>query len=531
MRRLIDPYRLNEKVSSLVSYFLVSAMLFCLGIAARDVASRLLPDREMTYLPYFCLFVAIIGIYSQRKMHHALELETNPLVYRAVEWVVILVILKLATYIWNGFEKLIVDLPHWQANFIENFFDAEYILGIMIIATVWTLALSFVDDLFDLEGDVDILQASSLDIVVSNRSMTQGHLVNKVFSLGIGLVIVSTLSRLDYATISSGLRLSKQSYIHVLAYFLLGFVLLSLTQLATRRAAWAWEHIPVVDGLARNWIAYSVGFLFVLSLLAFMLPTNYTLGFLPTLGYLFSFLFGLIYTFVMTVILIISFIFGWVMNLIGISKADSPQMKIPEQVFPEMPPVIVTSPMPWLEVLKSILFWGILLLVIGYAFYAYFRQNKELLQKLRRLPGLSWLVKAWRWVISKTRSGVRLIPRTVAEGFRRVLSSLQKETGRNVGGYLHVNRLEPRQKILFYYHALVRRSGETGIPRQPWQTPRNYAETLEPNLAGAEADIESMTEAFIEARYTQHVVDPDQVGRVQRAWNNLRKIFNTRRKG
>ena len=530
MFKLIEAYKLNEKIASLVSYLLVVGMLFCLGLAARELIARILPERNIDYLPYFCVLASLAGIYSQRKLHRSSELETSPLVYRAVEWVVLLVLLKLAIYAWNGFGQLFADLPRWQVNFVEAFFQADYLLSIIVVLVVWILAIMYVEDLIDLEGDVSILQATSLDMVVSNRSLVQGRMANRVMTVGVGLVILATLSRLDYSTILGGLNLAKQSYLHILAYFLLGLVLLSLTQLATRRAVWAWEHIPVGEGIARNWVTYSLGFLIVLSLVAFALPTSYTLGFLPTLQYFFGLLFGLAYSLVILILFPVYLLIGWLVSLLSPGSMMEAPMALPEQVLPPLPEALASSPSPLLAILKSVLFWGILIVVIVYAFVVYVRANKELIKKLRRMPGLAWLVKAWRWLVMKARGGMAFLPKAVEAGLNRIRSARRRDTEKPLGGYVNLRRLDPRQKILFYYLALVRRSGEAGLPRKPWQTPSDFAETLEPNLPGAESDVEAMTEAFVEARYTRHTVDVEQAGQVQGTWERLRTLLNDRRK-
>lgn len=530
MIRLIEAYRLNERLSSLVSYILVAAMMFCLGIAARNVGARLLPEQNLGYIPYFSFLVSLIGVASQRKVHRSSDLEISPIVYRAVEWVVILVLLKVTIYIWNGLGQFFSDLPRWQYNFIGSFFSAEYILSLLTILIVWGLSLMFVEDLIDLEGDVNILEASNLDLVVSNRSLTQGRMSSRVLVVGIGLVIVATLSRLDYSTLFSGLKLSRQSYLHILAYFLLGLILLSITQLATRRAVWAWEHIPVGEGIARKWVIYSLGFLLLLSLLAFAIPTGYTLGLFPTFQYFFGLMFGLGYTLMMFILIPIFLFVGWLMSILGINNVPILDTTPPPDILPPLPEVLASSPSPLLELLKSVLFWGILILVIGYAFSVYLRQNKELMQKLRRMPGLNWLVKAWRWLIGKTRSGINLIPKVIDASIKRLRSTLRKEVAQPVSNYINLRQLNPRQKILFYYLALVRRGGESGMPRHPWQTPKDYAKTLELNLPDVESELDSMTRAFLEARYSQHTVGREQVGLIQNAWERIRKLLNQRRR-
>jgi hypothetical protein len=52
---------------------------------------------------------------------------------------------------------------------------------------------------------------------------------------------------------------------------------------------------------------------------------------------------------------------------------------------------------------------------------------------------------------------------------------------------------------------------------------------LLPNLPEAETDVESMTQAFIEARYTEHSIRPDNVGTVQNAWERIRSLLKQRR--
>lgn len=530
MFRLIESYKNNEKLSSLISYMLVVSMLFCLGITVGDLIARILPDHNIAYLPYFCAVVSMAGIYSQRKLRHSYDLDISPIAYRIVEWIVILVMLKMTIYAANGFGQFFADLPRWQTDFLNNFFDPEYMLGIIVALMVWSLSLMFVEDLIGLEGDVNILQATNLDMVVSNRSLVQGRMANRVMTIGIGLVILATLSRLDYSTVFYDPKLIKQGYLHILAYFLLGLVLLSLTQLATRRAVWAWEHIPVGEGIARNWIIYSLVFLVILSVLAFTLPTSYTLGFLPTVQYFLGLLFNLAYSLIILILFPVYLFIAWLVSLFGMTNFPAATTALPEQIIPPLPEDLASSPSPLLAILKSVIFWGILLIVIVYAFVVYLRQNKELIDKLRRLPGLGWLVKAWRWLVTRTRGGVALLPKVVEAGLKRLRSSFHREISSSMGRYLSLRSLNSKQKVFFYYLAMIRRSEEAGMPRKPWQTPDDFASTLEPNLPGAEPDIESMTQTFVEARYTQHGVNSDQVGHVQQAWEHIRSIFNERRK-
>ncbi len=94
---------------------------------------------------------------------------------------------------------------------------------------------------------------------------------------------------------------------------------------------------------------------------------------------------------------------------------------------------------------------------------------------------------------------------------------------------MNVRRLSPRQKVLFYYYAFLRRAGESGLPRQPWMTPYEYSASLE-NLPDEQGEnIASLTEGFIQARYSQHAVPEDLVGLIKTSWVKFRSFLRSRR--
>jgi hypothetical protein len=85
--------------------------------------------------------------------------------------------------------------------------------------------------------------------------------------------------------------------------------------------------------------------------------------------------------------------------------------------------------------------------------------------------------------------------------------------------------LDPRRQIYFYYLAMIRRGGEQGIPRKPSQTPAEYAAHLEQELPDARQDIDSITDAFIEARYSGREVDSQKANWVKEIWRRIRRAL------
>jgi hypothetical protein len=100
--------------------------------------------------------------------------------------------------------------------------------------------------------------------------------------------------------------------------------------------------------------------------------------------------------------------------------------------------------------------------------------------------------------------------------------------------FINLNKLSPRERVLFYYLALVRRAGEKGLPRDPSETPREYANTLQarisPNEPTSTELLNSITDEFIEARYSNHPIHPDKATLVQVYWQRLQKTLIKRLK-
>jgi hypothetical protein len=88
--------------------------------------------------------------------------------------------------------------------------------------------------------------------------------------------------------------------------------------------------------------------------------------------------------------------------------------------------------------------------------------------------------------------------------------------------------LDPRRQIYFYYLAMIRRGSEQGIPRQPSQTPAEYAARLEKELPDASQDIDSITDAFIEARYSRREMNTQRASFVKEIWGRIRRALQSK---
>jgi hypothetical protein len=78
---------------------------------------------------------------------------------------------------------------------------------------------------------------------------------------------------------------------------------------------------------------------------------------------------------------------------------------------------------------------------------------------------------------------------------------------------------------------MVRRADEQGWRRKPSQSPAEYARRLDQALPSAREDIDSITEAFMEARYSRREVDADKANQVKATWGRIRRALQEKSRG
>jgi hypothetical protein len=185
---------------------------------------------------------------------------------------------------------------------------------------------------------------------------------------------------------------------------------------------------------------------------------------------------------------------------------------------------------PWLELLKSIAFWAIFVGIIGYALITFIRQNPHMIAAFRRVRLFNWLGDLWRWLGVWLRGAGAQLNTAFQQARIRLFPKRDLSLARQVQRWANFRQLNPRQKIVFYYLRLLERGGEHGIRRRSYETPYQYASTLETNLPEVQEDISGMTETFLEARYSTHRIGGEKTTLVQRFWRNITRSLNRLRK-
>ena len=97
-------------------------------------------------------------------------------------------------------------------------------------------------------------------------------------------------------------------------------------------------------------------------------------------------------------------------------------------------------------------------------------------------------------------------------------------------GFFRLVGATPREQVQYYYLSLLRRAGDYGFGRKPAQTPAEYTPTLAANLTDNTPEVQALTDAFIETRYSAHPVPAEQVQQVRSAWGRLRAALAKQKK-
>ena len=523
-KSLLESYRLNDKLASLVSHAILLLMMMCVGSTVMILLQHLVRDFRGAYLPWLCLFISLEAMFTWRKTRRWSDLNTYGIVYYAIEWVVLITIIKLFLSGWHGFAFFWEEIQLWRIDFMNNFFSSEMMLVTTLAFFIWIWTGLNVTDLRELEGDVDILLADDSGIYLNERNACRDHLVSRFYILGVMMIIVTAILQINFNTFTIEPTVGGIELLNILVYFLLGLVLLSQTQFSVLRASWAWSQVPIGKDVGKRWITFSAIFMILIAGISFILPTQYTLGLLTTLNYVFNIIISIISFLVFLIIIPFFSLISYLLRKLNIFNATSaPPL---EYTTPEPPKLTQPgTPLPWLDVVKSLVFWAIFIGIIGYAFIQYIRQNKELLAKLRRMRGFAWLMKAWAWLRGQMGNLNQQLSITVKSAITRLQLRQKKASEMVSSGFISLRRLSPRQRVLFFYLALIRRGNETGIGRKPSQTPYEYAHTLSGNIKDIHQDVGEMTEAFIEARYSLHKIDVEKANTVREHWEKIRRAI------
>jgi hypothetical protein len=499
---------------------LVSTMMGCIAIAVVDLLTLLAPAWSGAYIIVGCVLAALEAGYS-RSLVRARKLQGNELTrFRLAEIAAILVLLKIGSYVGSSWSDIWAEISIWPTDPLA-ILDVETMISSLLALWSWLMVML---TMHDLERVGDPLEYDRHRVPASQA------ILDRMFGGGILLLIVTGITRIGLERLLDLERAPVPGMIlNVLAYFLLGFVQMGQIHYLSLDRQWNTRKIKTSAKLPRRWARYSLGFLVLVALIAFLLPTGYTLGLLDVARTILGVLvyvveFGLQLAFYLMLLIF------WLLLLLLAPNRERPPLPEIEPIDPALPPSPGSVGGPdWLEMLRSFLFWTVVLGAIVYVLRTYLRDHPEIVRSLLSFGPIRFVYNIlralWRRLTHAAATISQRLPRDLLRRRRG-----QRGPSRDLFRFFRLGALSPRERTLYYYLSILRRAGHVGFPRRHSQTPYEYDDVLKPHLEHAQQEMDLLTDDFVEARYSPHPIDQKRESQVRTRWKRVKAAMRSLRK-
>lgn len=498
---------------------LITIMIMCLSISIVNMVRLVNPAWRGTYFLIGMLLTTVEAIYSYRVCQQFRKQHRSTLRYRLAEVAVLVLMLKLLSFMDKPMSRVGAELQAmWHSP--TTLLNVEFYLILCLAAIAWIAATETISDF------------EALYDPYTSNTRPLANLAGHFFWGGAILMIISGITQwviLAGAGSLTDLQRPTLSGVifNVLVYFTVGLVLLSQVNLTAFTVRWRVQNITVVPGLTKQWAKYGLIFLGLITLIAFLLPTRYSLGFLATAGIVVLLLIRVLVFIFQVIILLLTLPLAWLMSFLGLSLPQSGTASAP--TLPPMPPSSPGTPVPWLEVLRSLVFWLVALAITWYLVKSYLDDQPELVKRLKGFTLIGFIIRLlaqfWELVKGWTRAGLDMIP-TAARG-----SELEQDnaSATNIWNWLGLRRLSPRERILYYYLNILKRAERHGSTRQADQTPYEYEPDLQQSVPNVQSEVHVLTDVFVRARYSQQGFTEKHARLVKQQWQQIRKALGRTR--
>lgn len=511
---------------------LAALMLACLVMVLSGLLQRFVPAWQPAPLVGACFLVAL----EAAIVHYTVRRERMWLVevssYLVAEIAVLLLLMRIVATLSQGLSSLPADLQLWLRSPLAAL-DVPFLSCTLVGLVVGIIARNTAHDLhelsprhFDQLPSRDSEQRMLLIHANSERGLLLQRLAARFVWGGVIMLLamagqVVNIQRID----GPALALPPTAAVAGVFYLIAGFVLYSQARLALLRARWWQEGALVEPKVLRSWHRASLLLIGLIALGALLLPRSYGLGLLDTirlafagvLGFTQLLFFGISYV-VLALIALLSVIPALLLSWLGLGQAPP---------LPPLTPVPATPPPPPLDglpgtppLLPSLIFWTCMLMLGGYALWTVLQRHPAVRHLVAQLQHglLARLLLRLRQFWAGVQAASLRASHAVAERMRR---NAPRPTPR--WPTLRLNKLAPRDLVRYFYRSTLQRALLRGIGRRRAQTPYEYRETLAKHFPDASDDIDSLTEAFVAAEYSQRPTTRAESKQAQRPWARLRR--------
>lgn len=522
---------------------LIAAMSTSLCMALFIVIQIVVPSNPWYTLVPFSFLATLEGIYTTLWLVDPKRRQLNRFLYRSAEFIFILLILRF--YVWLLFR----DIPPFSslidiiASPFSLLISPIFLVAAVLLYVTWQAAVTTTLTFHALA--VDRAEAHYYSLAPHERQggnqpviLDRWALVGIFFQQwvwgGIVLTMCAALSTLDLPTLRTAsslwgvgrLGLRPEMLISLIVYFVTGFLLLSQGRLAALNARWLIQGARKGEQVERSWQRNSGWLLLTIALVAALLPIGSTFA----LGRLIEIFLWFIYNVVAFIIAIIWLIFIAIFSLFAAEERAEP---LPRLDFSDFGPPPTAEPLlPTISPVASGIFYWFLIAALVAAAAVYFLRERGITlgdgavgQGWQRVRG--WWQRFWQSLWRTVSGGTAAITGAVRARFSGSPSADNPPTPWR---FMRLNALPPREQIRYFYLSTVRRAAEKGVARGRSETPSEFAADLTESWPEAEPDFESLTEAFIKARYSPKPIPKEELSPVKARWKRIKASLRHKRR-
>ena len=451
----------NKNVLRAITYVLIFLMMACMVMTMGGLLQDALPNWHTSIIAGITLFVVIDRLYTYPRFKTLMPFSTDWVITFGAQWAVIVLSSRILLSYAKGLDSFRADLSLFTHGYLADLFDAEFAVTLILALLAWYLSTEFLGLLEEIGLDAALALSEARE--PSRLIPAHQRLANLVLSLGIVLVILTALTRLNlraiFAPVSGATGVDTTRFsggeAAALLYFLLGLGLLSLSRLLSLHTHWNQQRVPVSSSkLTRQWGIYSLVFLLLLAVFVSLLPSGDSLGFFSLLGTVFSFLISVIFFIWQLIIALIFLLLSLPFLLFG--KVPPFLSRLPPPTFLPPPPADSVSPqnntvLAWL---RSIFLWAALLAILIFSFIRFIRQHEGLLPALRKARLTNWLILAWQWLYKSVNRTRESLAQAIADGWQssRCSSGAKRRSSACRMDQLSVTRPAPTNLLLLPGH-------------------------------------------------------------------------------
>ncbi len=440
---------------------------------------------------YQVLLLGVVYLAAFYRGRNLAERDRNESLWvRLLGLLIMVVLVRFGPYLFN-LEELSYDLRTWQTQTGRILTPA---FGVLLVLTLWSaqsgerrgrelLTLYVRPHELPVErGGAGLGVTVSLDRQKAYRDL-KTHLVFGGFLLAFSIAALVIIFQREVGNAVAGTLIGL-----LLAYVVVTLGFLSWIRLRYLRTIWQLGELTEPATLRSRWTTYFLALALLVTLLALVLPRTGNLS-RP----------------------------DWNLNLGG-GKGDQQlpgdRLPTPDAQFQPAQPPPRRPDFQTPDWLGPLLFWLAVAVAVGVIFYLLrrvaWRKIKWPSFKLALPNFVKMLQDFWAWLLGFFRRKPRL-PRETVEDVAGAKRSWWNRWSRES------LPTDPRGQVRYHYRQTLRRAKQAGVPRQPPQTPQEYAgylqdrliEPAQPSPTDSRQDVDRLRAAYEEARFSLHPISPD----------------------